>query len=45
MILVDVGDFREGKFDRQDLFVACSRARHRLFVYTNSEQVRQAMVG
>ncbi len=43
MILVDVGDFREGKFERQDLFVACSRARHRLFVYTNSEQIRQLM--
>ncbi len=44
MILVDVDDFRVGKFERQDLFVACSRARHRLYVYTNSGEVRQALL-
>ncbi len=44
MVLVDVEDFREGKFERQDLFVACSRARHRLYVYSNSQQIRQALL-
>lgn len=41
MVLVDIGDLREDKFSKEDLFVACSRARHRLYVFTNSQPIRQ----
>ncbi|MCA9795303.1 MAG: NERD domain-containing protein [Candidatus Eremiobacteraeota bacterium] len=43
LILIDLGDFSEGYFEKYDLFVACSRARHRLVIYTRSEQVIQAL--
>ena len=43
LVLIDLEDFQEGFFERYDLFVACSRARHRLIAYTKSQQVLELM--
>lgn len=42
LILVDLSDFGAG-FSRQDLYVACSRARHLLFALYSSQEVLQAL--
>lgn len=42
LILVDLTDFKPG-FLKQDLYVACSRARHLLFALTSSNEVAQAL--
>jgi hypothetical protein len=43
VILVDLGDFREGLFERSDLYVAASRAKHRLHVVTDSDEIEEAL--
>lgn len=43
LILIEAGDFHDTFFSRHDLYVAASRARHRLVVMTSSKQVEQAL--
>lgn len=44
MVLVEVDELAPPKWDRPELFVACSRARHRLYVLASSEQARRGML-
>lgn len=39
LILIEAGDFHPTFFSRQDLYVAASRAKHRLMVVTSSKEV------
>lgn len=39
LLLIDVGDFVPGFFEQYDLYVAASRARHRLVVFSTSAEV------
>ncbi len=43
VVLVDLGDFREGHCERADLYVAASRAKHRLHVVTDSDEIEEAL--
>lgn len=43
LLLIDLTGFKEGRFDRSDLYVAASRARHRLVVMTDSDEIIQAL--
>ncbi len=43
VILVDLGDFREGLFERAELYVAASLAKHRLHVVTDSDEIEEAL--
>jgi hypothetical protein len=43
LILIEAGDFHPVYFSRQDLYVAASRAKHRLHVLTSSKEVADAL--
>ncbi len=43
VIVVDLVDFADQVFEKNDLFVACSRARHRLLLFTSSQQIIQIL--
>ena len=43
VILVDMGDLRDGIFERAELYVAASRAKHRLHVVTHSDQIEEGL--
>lgn len=43
IILVDLAGFREGVFERSELYVAASRAKHRLTVMTDSDEIVEAL--
>lgn len=43
VILTDLSGFREGFFERSELYVAASRAKHRLHVLTDSAEIEQAL--
>lgn len=44
VILVEAGEFHPTFFSRQDLYVAVSRAKHRLHVLTSSEEVSATLL-
>lgn len=43
MILTDLTGFKEGVFERSELYVAASRAKHRLHVMTDSDEIEVAL--
>lgn len=44
VILIEAGEFHPTFFSRQDLYVAASRAKHRLHVLTTSKEVATALL-
>jgi hypothetical protein len=43
LVLIEANDFHPVYFSRQDLYVAASRAKHRLAVFTSSKEVAEAL--
>ncbi len=43
VILTDLTGFKEGVFERSELYVAASRAKHRLHVMTDSDEIEVAL--